>query len=97
MPRFYFDYPQDGGIVEDDQGIEFDQETAAEKAAAISMALIMADRLGHGLSGELAFIIRDENKVPVIQLSVRLTCERLRKVTSMRETIHWAFPGSRYE
>lgn len=72
MPRYFFDYSEGALTVVDDDGVMFDDMSSAELDAAMSLASMLANTVRRGQSGEISIVVRDENGVPLLRLSVEL-------------------------
>jgi hypothetical protein len=60
VPRFYYDVRDDGNIIPDDEGSEFESLEAAVHAAACATAEIGTDRLAKGDTRDVVIEVPDD-------------------------------------
>jgi hypothetical protein len=76
VPRFYFDVRDDGNIIPDDEGSEFESLDAAVHAAACSTAEIGTDRLAKGDTRAVVLEVRDDQGQRVCTVTASMKIER---------------------
>ena len=77
LARFSFQLIEDGVVVADEQGLEFEQLELAELDSAIAMAEMMVNRVARPGPQTITVVIRDERREPVARVILTLTKERL--------------------
>jgi hypothetical protein len=75
VPRFYFDVRDDGNIIPDDDGSEFESLEAAVHAAACATAEIGTDRLAKGDTRDVVIEVRDDQGQRVCTVTASMTIE----------------------
>jgi hypothetical protein len=75
MPRFYFDVSEGQKFIPDDEGFEMESLNAAEHEA--TQALIQLGRDWLACAREVGIQVRDEQRRPVLALSLEMKVERL--------------------
>ncbi|MCC8961485.1 hypothetical protein H8A95_03910 [Bradyrhizobium sp. Pear76] len=79
MPRFYFDFLDDGGTSVDETGAEFPSREAAKREALETLGVIARD-LGHRhLQGHVAIHVRDDGDPPFLEVAVTLEVKPVSK------------------
>jgi hypothetical protein len=77
MPRFYFDTRTDNSLVQDEDGLEFPTVEAARREAARAAAAMAREELPEGTARAIRIEVRDENRRPVLSVTVSLEVELL--------------------
>ena len=75
--RFFFQLIEDGVVVADEKGLEFEELEIAELDSAIAMAEMMVNRAARPGPQTITVVIRDEKREPVARVILTLTKERL--------------------
>ena len=76
MPRFHFDVQDNGSVLADDEGSEFESMDAAMHAAARSAAEIGTDRLAKGDFRDVVIEVRDGQGQRVFTVRASLRIDR---------------------
>lgn len=76
MPRFYFDVHEDGKVILDEEGLEFDSLDAAEREAAITAAEIGRECLPKCRTRNIKVEIRDQHGQRVCAVRVSIEVQR---------------------
>jgi hypothetical protein len=77
MPRFYFDVRTDHSLSEDDEGLEFPSLEAARREAACAAPSMAREELPDGAARALRIEVKDENRRPVLSVTISLQVELL--------------------
>ncbi len=77
MPLFYFDTREGGKFIPDDEGLEFRDLDAAERAAAETAAEMGRDRLPRGDSRDVTVEVRNEHGQRVLTVRVAIEIDRV--------------------
>jgi predicted regulator of Ras-like GTPase activity (Roadblock/LC7/MglB family) len=75
VSRFYFDVRDDGTIIPDDEGSEFESLEAAVHAAACATAEIGTDRLAKGDTRDVVIEVRDDQGQRVCTVTASMTID----------------------
>ena len=79
MPRFYFDFHDDGGTSVDETGAEFPSREAAQREALERLRVVAPD-LGHRhAQGRVAIQVRDDGAPPFLEVVVTFEAKPLGK------------------
>jgi hypothetical protein len=77
VPRFYFDVREGASFTPDNEGLEFDNLDAAERAAAELAAEIGRDWLPKGETRVVTVELRDERRQRVLTVRVSMEIDRV--------------------
>lgn len=70
MPRFYFDFHDDGGTSVDETGAEFPSREAAKREALETLGVVARDLGYRHTQGRVAIQIRDDDARPFLEVVV---------------------------
>ena len=79
MPLFYFDVRDNGQLFPDEEGHELPDITSAETEASEAAAAIARDVLPTRRGGELIVQVKDEQRLPVLTVTVEMYVARMKR------------------
>ena len=79
MPRFYFDFRDDGGTSVDETGAEFPGREAAQREALETLGVVASDLGYRHEQGRVAIQVRDNGTPPFLEVVVTFEAKPLGK------------------
>ena len=87
MPRYFFDFWEDGNLIADDEGTDVPDFKTAKDEAVVDLAELMKEILPAGGSHELKLILRDETGEQLLELAINCQ-EKISKIIDVGPTDH---------
>lgn len=88
MPRYFFDFWENGNLIADDEGSDVPDFEAAKDEAVVDLAELALEILPAGGSHELKLIVRNENGEEMLELSLNYQEKLLTKIIDVGPPDH---------
>jgi hypothetical protein len=88
MPRYFFDFWEDGNLIADDEGTDVPDFETAKDEAVVDLSELMKEILAAGGSHELKLVLRDESGEELLELALNYQEKILTKIIDVGPPEH---------